>query len=672
VTRAQAADRVQKLRDQINDYRYHYHVLDESIMSEAAADSLKHELTLLEEQYPDLITPDSPTQRVAGRPSEKFTKVRHAFPMISLADVFSREEVEAWADRINKLTPGATTELFADTKQDGLAASLIYENGVLAQAVTRGDGQVGEDVTTNVRTIESVPLKLRKSEGYEGLLTGRTEIRGEIVMLKRDFDELNRLQAELGKPPFANPRNLAAGTIRQLDPALVAARPLNFRGYDLLRDDPSQVPTNSYVYDAIRHLGLAANHHAEVFTTLDALMEYIERWQSSRIELPFNTDGAVIKVNDRAIFARLGVVGKAPRGAVAYKYPAEEATTIIRDIVLSVGRTGAATPIATFDPVVVAGTTVRHASLHNQDEIARLDVRVGDTVIIYKAGDIIPKVLEVLPKLRPNKSIPFDIESELKRQYPELQFERAPGEVIYRVKGASAPVLLKKAIEHYASKSALDIDTLGEKNVVALVDAGRVQDPADLYKLSAPDLLKLDRFGDVSARKLIDAIASSKTPELPRFIYALGIRHVGEQTAVDLAEAFGTFIALSEATLDQLEAIEGIGTVVAESILAYFADEDNQEFFDKFQKFNVHPQSYRPIVGRLSGMRFCITGTLEIGSRDEVAARLTALGAKEQTTVSTQTTHLIVGEAPGASKLAKATKLNIPVLSESALKELLD
>ncbi|HSX02397.1 MAG TPA: NAD-dependent DNA ligase LigA [Candidatus Saccharimonadia bacterium] len=668
---AAVRERVAKLRQQINDYRYHYHVLDESIMSEAAADSLKHELAQLEAQYPQLITPDSPTQRVAGAPSERFAKVRHSVPMISLNDVFSREEVEAWAERINKLTPGATTELFADTKMDGLACALVYEDGVLVQAVTRGDGQVGEDVTVNARTIESVPLRLRDYPAQPEFLRGRTEIRGEVVMLKADFAALNAANEAAGKPLFANPRNLAAGTIRQLDPALVAARPLTFYAYDLLRDDPAEVPTNAFAYETIRALGLAANRHAAVFVTLDDLMHFIDHWAEARTKLPFNTDGSVIKVNDRATFAALGVVGKAPRGAVAFKYPAEEATTVVKDIVLSIGRTGAATPVAVFDPVVVAGTTVQHASLHNADEIARLDVRVGDTVIIYKAGDIIPKVLEVLPKLRPKNTHAFDMEAELARQYPELEFERPEGEVIYRVKGASGPLLLKRALAHYASKNALDIDTLGEKNVEALVDAGLVHDMADIYRLTKDQLLELDRFAEVSAAKLIDAIAAVRQPELPRFIYGLGIRHIGEQTARDLAEAFGSLDVLRHATLDQLLAVDGIGTIVAESLLAWFADPDNAELLAKLHDLGVRPQAFEIVRGKLTGVTFVITGTLAMGTRDEVAARLEALGAKEQKTVSKDTTYLIVGEDPGGSKLAKATKLGTQQLDEAELNRLL-
>jgi DNA ligase (NAD+) len=400
-------------------------------------------------------------------------------------------------------------------------------------------------------------------------------------------------------------------------------------------------------------------------------MKFVNYWEDARKGLPFNTDGLVIKVNDRTQFRDLGVVGKAPRGAVAYKYPAEEVTTIVKDIVVSIGRTGAATPIATFNPVVVAGTTVQHASLHNQDEIARLDVRVGDTVIIYKAGDIIPKVLQVLPKLRPKDAKPFNMEAELKRQYPELSFEKPAGEVVYRVKGETGPLLLKKAIEHYASKGALDIDTLGEKNVIALVDAGLVQDLADLYALSESDLLRLDRFAEISARKLLDAIRASKHPEMPRFIYALGIRHIGEQTAADLSEAFGSLDELEHATLDALQAVEGIGTVVAESILAWFADEDNHELLKKLSKHGVVPRAFHKIQGALSGANFVITGTLNSSSREIAEEKINALGGKLQDAVTKDTTYLVVADTPGASKIAKAQQLGTRQIDEAALLKLI-
>ncbi len=667
-----AAARVAKLRELINEYRYNYHVLDTSIMSESAADSLKHELQQLETTYPELITPDSPTQRVAGKPLPGFTQVRHTARMLSLNDVFDAEEIEAWVGRLRKLAPEWEPEFFADVKMDGLACALWYEDGVLQKAVTRGDGFVGEDVTMNVRTMDSVPTRLRTAAGFETFLHGRTEIRGEIIIYKKDFEALNKKRAAAGDPLYANPRNLAAGSIRQLDPKLAAARPLRFRGYDLRRDDPDDVPTVAYAYEAIRALGLAANNKAEVVRSVDQIMKLAARWEKMRSELPYNIDGLVIKVNDRELFARLGVVGKAPRAAVAYKYAAEEATTVVQDIVLSIGRTGAATPVAVFDPVQVAGTTVQHASLHNADEIVRKDIRVGDTVVIFKAGDIIPQVSKVLTKLRPKGTKPFNMEAELARQYPELEFVRPEGEAVYRVKNTSGALLLKRALMHYASKSAMDIDTLGEKNVIALVDAGLVKDMADIYALTKEQVLQLDRFADVSASNLTEAIKAAKEPELPRFIYGLGIRHVGQQTAIDLAEHFGSVHKLAEATLDELLQVEGIGDTVAESILAWFADEDNAALLKKFEELGVHPHYESHARGPLHGKSFVITGGLEHGSRDEFADTIRALGGTFQTSVGKDTSYLVVGKNVGASKLAKAEKLGTAQISEDDLRGMLE
>lgn len=667
----QAAQRIAKLRDIINDYRYHYHVLDESIMSEPAADSLKHELAQLEEDFPDLVTPDSPTQRVAGAPIAGFTQVQHTSRMLSLNDVFSRDEVEAWIRRVQKLAPEAKPEFFIDVKLDGLACALVYEDGRFVRAVTRGDGFVGEDVTANVRTMESVPFELRRAKGFEKFLTGHTEIRGEIIIHKKDFEALNRLREAEGKPTYANPRNLAAGSIRQLDPQLAAARPLRFRAWDMLRDDPNDLPTNSYVYEAIRHLGIASGRQAAVLKDIDAIMHFIDEWEDKRHHLPYNTDGMVIKLNDRKEYAALGVVGKAPRAAVAYKYAAEEATTVVRDIVISIGRTGAATPVAVFDPVVVAGTTVQHASLHNADEIARKDIRVGDTVIIFKAGDIIPQVSKVLEKLRPKKSLPFDMERELQRQYPELEFARPEGEVVYRVKGATGKILLKQALEHFASKSALDIDSLGEKNVAALVDAKLVHNLADIYALTKEQVLQLERFAEISATNLINGIAATKRPKLPRFIYGLGIRHVGSQTAIDLSEAFGSLDKLAHATMDDLLAVEGIGEIVAESIVAWFADEDNQKLLERFNELDVRPVYQSHATGPLHGMGFVVTGTLAGMDRDVAADRIRELGGTFQSSVGKTTTYVVVGENPGESKIAKAQKLGTKTIDEAEFLALL-
>lgn len=670
MTQNQPDIRARELRDLIAKYSYEYHVLDQPSIDDAVYDSLFGELKQLEAAHPELVTPDSPTQRVGNELLGGFQKVTHSTRMLSLNDVFSRDEVEAWVVRMEKVLPGKRHEYFADIKMDGLACALIYQDGVFVQAVTRGDSFVGEDVTANVRTIKNVPLRLRTAAGFEKFLVGRTEIRGEIVMLKMDFEELNQKRRATGEPEFANPRNLAAGTIRQLDPKLVAERPLSFRAYDLLRDDPNDIPTNMYAYEAISALGLNRNSQASVFISIGDVMSFVDEWDQKRHDLPFNTDGLVIKVNDRRQYAELGVVGKQPRAAVAYKYAAEKATTIVKDIVISIGRTGAATPVAVFDPVIVAGTTVQHASLHNADEIARKDIRVGDTVIIFKAGDIIPQVEGVVTELRPKSAERFDYERALKTQYPELEFERTGKEVVYRVKGATGPLLLKRALQHFASKGALDIDTLGEKNVVALVDAGLVRDMADIFTLTKAQLLELDRFGAISAQKLIDAIADKKTPPLERFVYGLGIRHVGTQTAIDLVAAFGSLEALEHATIDRLKAIPGIGVVVAESIAAWFADEDNVELLRKFRELGVQPQ-YHKKTGGLAGKSFVVTGTLESMSRDDAAELIRAQGGTFQTSVGKDTTYLVAGGKVGASKLKKAESYGTKVLTEDEFRQLL-
>jgi DNA ligase (NAD+) len=420
----------------------------------------------------------------------------------------------------------------------------------------------------------------------------------------------------------------------------------------------------------LSELGITRNKEASVFTDLDEVMHFVDTWDAKRHDLPFNTDGLVVKVNNRAQYDQLGSVGKNPRGAIAYKYAAEQATTVVKDIVISIGRTGAATPVAVFDPVSVAGTTVQHASLHNADEIARKDVRVGDTVVIYKAGDIIPQVESVVVELRPKDSQPFDYEGALKSQYPELQFERPEGEAVYRVKGASGTLLLKQALEHFASKGALDIDTLGEKNVVALVDAQLVHDLADIYTITKDQLLQLDRFADISAQKLLDAIAASKTPPLERFVYGLGIRHVGVQTAIDLVYHFGSLEALQHATIDQLEAVDGVGTVVAESLVAWFADEDNAALLRKFHDLGVRPHFTRK-TGKLTNQRFVVTGALETMGRDEAAEKIRALGGTFQTSVAKDTTYLVAGGKVGASKLKKAEAYGTKIIDEAALLELL-
>lgn len=670
MTQSQPDQRIKELRALIDKYSYEYHVNDSPSVDDAVYDSLFGELKQLEAQYPELVASDSPTQRVGNELKDGFQKVAHSSRMLSLNDVFDREAVESWVTRMDKLLPGRAHEFFVDVKMDGLACAVIYQDGVLVQAVTRGDSYVGEDVTNNVRTIKNIPLRLHAADGYESFLQGRTEIRGEIVMLKKDFNALNEKRKAAGDPAFANPRNLAAGTIRQLDPKLVAARPLHFRAYDLLRDDPDEIPTSMFAYETVSALGLTRNIEAAVYKRLSDVMKFVDYIGEVRGNLPFNTDGLVIKVNNRAQYRELGIVGKQPRAAVAYKYAAEQATTIVKDIVISIGRTGAATPVAVFDPVVVAGTTVQHASLHNADEIERKDIRIGDTAVIFKAGDIIPQVESVVKELRPADAKPFDYLAALKQQYPELEFERTGKDVVYRVKGASSDLMLKRSIEYYASKGALDIDTLGEKNVVALVDAGLVKDTADIYTLTVSDLLKLDRFADISAKKLVNAISEKKNPPLEKFILGLGIRHVGAQTAIDLANTFESVEKLQRTRIEQLEDVDGVGKVVAESIVAWFSDPDNIALIEKFNKVGVRP-FYKKKSGKLVGQRFVVTGSLESMSRDQAADKIRALGGVFQTSVAKDTTYLVAGGKVGASKLKKAESYGTKIITEQEFKQLL-
>ena len=659
-----AKARIEKLKTLINDYRYHYHVLDESIMSEAAADSLKHELSQLETQYPEFITPDSPTQRVAGKPLDKFQKVTHASRMISLADVFSESEIRDWVARNYKLVPNGTEfTFFTDIKMDGLAMSLHYENGIFKQAVTRGDGLVGEDVTMNVKTIQNIPLKLNLDNPPEHL-----EVRGEVIIFKQDFEKLNQMQAKLGEKPFANPRNLAAGTIRQLDPRIAASRPLRFMAYDLVTPD---LPTHQEAYEFLRQIGFQTSGQDHIYTHLNEVFAEIKHLGQVRGDFLFNTDGMVIKINDRKIYSELGIVGKTPRAAVAFKYPAEESTSKVRDIVISIGRTGAATPVAILGPVEIAGSTVRHATLHNSDEIEKLDIRIGDTVIVYKAGDIIPKVKEVLFTLRPEGTEPFDYEQALKKQYPELEFERPEGEVVYRVKGQDSDFILRRNLEYFASKQALNIEGLGEKNVNLLVDAGLLKSLVDLYRLQKTDLIKLERFGELSATKLLNAIEGTKQAPLAKFITALGIRHVGAQTAVALADAFQSLEALRDATEEELLKIPDIGLTVSESILAYFADEDNLRQLDDFASLGVHPVYVNHDNAPLKGQSFVVTGTLTDMGREEAEDLLREKGATVTSSVTKNTTALIAGAKPGASKVTKAEKLGIKIISEAEFRELI-
>ncbi len=664
-------DRIEKLRAQLSQLSYEYHVLDAPTMSDAIYDSLFDELKKLEAKHPDLVTPDSPTQRVGGKLLEGFASVPHSRRMLSLNDVFDEDEVRAWLKRIEKLLPGdIKEEFFVDIKMDGLGCALVYEDGVLVRALTRGDGLVGEDVTANVRTIKNVPLKLRTPKGALAQFTkGRLEIRGEIVMYKKDFEKLNAARAAAGQPTFANPRNTAAGTIRQLDPKLVSERALYFRGYDVQRGDNAELPTFSFTYDLMHEVGIAVNKERVVLNSVQQVMSFAEEWKEKRHDLPFNTDGLVVKVNDRAVYDKLGVVGKNPRGAIAYKYPAEQATTKLKDIFISIGRTGAATPVAVLEPVVVAGSTVQMATLHNEDEVKRKGVMIGDTVIIHKAGDIIPEVVEPIVSLRDGSEKAFVMPTHCPDC--DTKLVKPEGEVVWRCPNISCPARSQKHIEHFASKGALDIEGMGEKNVQALLESGLIRDQADLYGLTAKQLLTLDRFAEISAAKLEKAIQEKKNPPLSRFLFGLGIRHVGTQTAIDLANHFHEIEALSRASVDQLAQIDGVGVVVAEAIVAWFADPQNQKLLDKFSSYGVKPERAEAADGPLKGKSFVVTGTLESMSRDEAAEKIRARGGVFQSSVGKDTTYLVAGANTGQSKLTKAAKYDTQVIDEAGFLKLL-
>lgn len=678
MTKREDSRRIEELRRLLNQYAYEYYTLDSPSVSDAIYDSLYGELKQLEAKYPELITPDSPTQRIVASSVTKFQKYHHKRRMISIMDTFSDQEAYDWVGKVRRyveknLSIATLAKLdkvnyWLDAKMDGLACSLHYQDGLLIRAVTRGDGMVGEVVTDNVRVVPTVPLRLHDDPVFT---RGETEVRGELIMLRADFDQINRQLIKRGDKPFANPRNLAAGTIRQLDPQVVASRPLEFHAYDLLRDGVDDAMTNQAVYEKLTQLGFKVNPEAHLESSFTDAISYAHRFRTEvQPNLPFNTDGLVIKINDRKLYDRLGIVGKYPRGAVAYKYPAETATTKVRDIVLSLGRTGAVTPVAVFEPVQLAGTTVRHATLHNADEIARLDVRIGDTVVIYKAGEIIPQVQSVITDLRPADSRPYDFIRAMHRQYPELEFERPEGEAVWRVKNpGDAITITVQAIKHFAGRQALDIEGLGERNAELLVSAGLVSDVADIYSLTVEAVSKLDRFAELSATKLVGEIQRKKAPPLDRFIYGLGIRHVGAKTANDIAKHFTGLEDFSDSTIGQLEAIPGIGQIVAESIQGWLSDESNIRLLDKFAQLGVHPMPVQA-GGSLAGISFVITGALSV-SRDELANQIRLRGGNFQTGVGKSTDYLVAGQRVGSSKLAKAKQLGVKVISEAQLMEML-
>jgi DNA ligase (NAD+) len=667
MNKKEAVKRLGALKDQLNKYSYQYHVLDKPSVSDAVYDSLFAELKKIENKYPNLVTTDSPTQRVGGKLLKGFIKVKHANRMLSLNDVFDESDIKAWINRIAKIDPAVSRAAFwGDIKMDGLACALIYQNGVLTKAITRGDGYVGEDITSNVRTISSVPLRLIDDNDF---CKGRTEIRGEIVMYKKDFEQLNAKIAKTQEKSYANPRNLAAGTIRQLDPKVTASRKLYFRAYDILRDKISETPTQEFVYKKIHKLGFLVNKQAKTLKDYKEIIQFANTWREKREGLSFNTDGLVIKINNRELYDKLGVVGKNPRGAIAFKYPPEQATTKLKDIFISIGRTGSATPVAILEPVVVDGSTVQMATLHNADEIKRKGVFIGDTVVVHKAGDVIPEVVEPIKNLRSGKERKFIMPTHC----PECNTKliKPAKEVVWRCPNSACPSRAYKQIQHFASRGALDIEGLGEKNVLLLLKNNLIQDPADLYSLKEEQLTKLERFAQLSAQNLIKAIVAKKNPPLHRFIFALGIRHIGAQTAIDLANKFGSLENIQKANLEELNNIDGVGVIVAESITAWFGEELNQDLLQKFTKNGVKPKQVKNTGGPLKNKSFVITGSLEAMSRDEAADKIRKLGGTFQSSVGKGTTYLVVGKNVGESKLSKAKKLGVKRLSENQLFKML-
>ncbi len=669
MTKSQAKTRVKKLREEIAHHRYQYHVLDKQEISDAALDSLKHELYKLEQEYPDLVTPDSPTQRVGGEALNKFKKVQHAARMLSMEDVFSPEEFAAWYKRVTERVDAKQLDVYCMPKLDGLAISLEYRDGVLSVAATRGDGHTGEDVTHNVRTIESIPLRLRapsaaqlKKHPLLGQLPNTLVVRGEIYMRVKDFEKLNKEREKAGEATFANPRNVAAGSIRQLESEMAASRPLQFVAWDLITD-AGQL-THEDEMAMLEALGFVTTPYSERLDGVVSAEKLYAKLQQRREKnkIPFWIDGMVVRVNNNDTYAELGVVGKTPRGLVAWKFPEEEATTRLLDVNWSVGRTGALTPVAVLEPVFVAGTTVQHASLHNVDEIERLGLKIGDTVIIKKAGDIIPKVVQVLEKLRTGKE---------KKIKPPTHIN---GSKVYRREGEVAlycddPNVFERrvqAVAYAVSRQALDMDGLGIKTIEQLIERGMITTFADLYGLTRDELLELDGFKDVSAQNLVNAVKAASCVDLRRFLTALGIKHVGGETAFRLAQTYRSLDNLMRASKEDLLAVDDIGEVVADSIVAFFAREDSRQLISTFLS---HGGRIREIeaqtVGAFSGQTFVLTGTLKQMSRSEAKKAIEALGGKVSGSVSKKTTYVVVGEEPG-SKYEKALDLKVDVLKEPA------
>jgi DNA ligase (NAD+) len=686
MTKEEAQKRIEKLKKLIEKYRYSRHVLDKELVPIEVEDALKKELFDLEQKFPELITPDSPTQRVGGKVLEKFEKTKHPEPMLSLNDAFSEEDLKNWLERISKLLTKEEIEkldFFCEPKLDGLAIELIYENGILKIGSTRGDGIFGENVTENLKTIESLPLKLRNTteiveelekEGEKEMAdfirkNGLKEVivRGEAIITKKNFELVNKEQKELGLPTFANPRNLAAGSIRQLDPKITAKRRLDVSVYDVISEHGQK--NHSQEHALLQILGFKTNNkYSKYCKSLEEVIEFRKYWMQHREKLPYEIDGVVVQINDNKIYKKLGVVGKAPRGRIAFKFPLKQTTTILKNVTFQVGRTGAVTPIAILEPVEVGGVTITKATLHNEDFIKSIGVKIGDTVVVGRAGDVIPEVVRALPELRTGK------EKEIKfpQNCPVCRgpLVKTEGEAIWRCKNPKCPARERRYFYHFVN--VFGIMGLGPKIIDRLLDEGLVQDPADLFTLKEGDLSPLERFGEKSAKNLIESIQSKKEINLEDFIFALGIRNVGEETAYDLAQKFGSLEKLKEASLLELQEIPDVGPVVAESIFNFFREKRNLEFINKLKNVGIKIiEKKKEKKEPLKGLTFVFTGGLKTMTREEAKKKVRELGGNVSESVSKKVNYVVVGQDPG-SKYEKAKKLNLKTISEEEFLKMIE
>jgi DNA ligase (NAD+) len=659
---------IAKLRNEIRYHEYRYYVLDDPGISDFEFDKLMHRLQELEAQNPDLVTPDSPTQRVGGQPAEEFPKVRHSLPMLSLDNTYSVDELRDFDRRVRELSGRSRVEYVGELKLDGLSMALTYEDGVLRHGVTRGDGVEGEEVTANVRTIRSVPLRIGPKRTEVIGDPRRFEVRGEVILPRKAFEQTNAQREAAGEPRFANPRNAAAGSMRQLDSRIVAQRKLDMFLYYLLMDNREPLREHWQNLEALTKMGFKVNPHRRLCKSFDELMTYIQEWESKRDSLEYEIDGIVVKVNDVRLWEELGTTAKSPRWAIAYKYAARQATTCVVNIRAQVGRTGTLTPVADLEPVDVGGVTVSHATLHNMDEIARLGVKIGDAVLIQRAGEVIPQVVKVV------KQAPEGQEFCMPKQCPVCggEVHRAEGEVAYRCVNSACPARLKESLLYFAGRRAMNIDGLGEALVDQLVDTGLVRDVADLYGLTQEQVANLERMGDKSASNLREEIEDSKKASLARLIFALGIRFVGERTGQLLADHFASLDKLGKASEAELLEVEEVGPRVAESILEFFREPQNREVIKKLRKAGLQFEQAkaRKPEGNLAGKQFVLTGTLPRYSRDEAKRMIEEAGGRVTGSVSKKTDYVVVGGDPG-SKLEKARSLGVKTIEEGELLQLL-